>query len=711
MASNLSIGSRVINEGSAGLINGLILCINSFTIGSLLVSHYAKDYVGIAIGSMLIAGMFGSLYGLLSKDKALACGPSGTVASIMAGPTLIFFAGADLDANMLLFPIVLLGLLVALIFYLTARLGVTNLFKFIPYSVFIGLMAASGYLICKGALSISLGASVDTNSFGAFLIQFSRWDVFISLIIAILYIVFSPRISAQILIPGIILGFSLAITLFLGSGYCSTDLCDRSSWFFSTGSSINWIPGWEVNTSGLTLVKFLEFLPTALSVAFICVLSILVSFENLYIWFAEEFDTRIELKNHSILIALSAIFGGFISNLAFQRVILNKKIGGAIWGGVVTCLVAILAFFYIDQIIQLVPRCVIGGFLLYQGIEVMQKSLSNKANLTRVDLAIACLILFLVATHSFVYGFIVGLILSFLYSVISLSRIPLIEKQGDLTDFRSPIIRPHLHEITIGEYGKKFKYFQLEGYLFYGTVTQLDSILEGLNYSDLEGIVIDASKVNGFDTSAKISLGRILARHHVPNLKWYFVANESLTEGIKGVLPRDAEVAGTSKFYQTLNLALEEIEEQILIKNQTVNTKDCLQFLDHDDLKTQFTSFCEQVDLKNGESFVHNSTDKNDLYFLLKGECAIQTLKEGQTNTVARVFTGALIGELSHYSNEGVEVVVSSLQESSLLRLSAESIKRMRVDNLNLHNLLNEFLIKVLRDHLYHAKKLIDSNA
>jgi MFS superfamily sulfate permease-like transporter len=125
---------KFINESSTGVINGLILCINSFTFGSLLVSHYSANLVGVAVGAMLISGIFGSLYGILSKDKSLTCGPSGTVASIMAGPTLIFFSGSNLTAETFIFPIVLLGLLVALIFYFTAKLGVANLFKFIPFS-------------------------------------------------------------------------------------------------------------------------------------------------------------------------------------------------------------------------------------------------------------------------------------------------------------------------------------------------------------------------------------------------------------------------------------------------------------------------------------------------------------------------------------------------------------------------------------------------
>jgi len=140
--------------------------------------------------------------------------------------------------------------------------------------------------------------------------------------------------------------------------------------------------------------------------------------------------------------------------------------------------------------VKLIPSCVIGGFLLYQGIEIIQKSFSNRKNLTKIDLFLALLILLLVALHSFVYGFIVGLLLSFLYSLYSLSRIPLIDKSGDLVDFRSSVIRPYEHDLILRKLGERVKYFRLEGYLFYGTVTQLDSILSSLDFDTIDGVVI-----------------------------------------------------------------------------------------------------------------------------------------------------------------------------------------------------------------------------
>ena len=139
--------------------------------------------------------------------------------------------------------------------------------------------------------------------------------------------------------------------------------------------------------------------------------------------------------------------------------LLNKKIGAGTWGGAITALIALIAFWKIDAIVKFIPSCVIGGFLLYQGIEIIQKSFSNRKNLAKIDLILACLILFLVAIHSFIYGFIAGMLLSFLYSLFSLSRIPLVNRQGDLEDFRSSIIRPHAHEIVIREQGKKLSIF------------------------------------------------------------------------------------------------------------------------------------------------------------------------------------------------------------------------------------------------------------
>ena len=174
-----------VNEISAGVISGLILCINSLTTGSLLVSQYGTNLVGVATGSMLVAGMFGSLYGFFSKDKTLVCGPNGTAAAIMAGSALVFFSGQNLTAGSLMLPIVLLGLLVALAFFCIARFGVTNLFKFIPYSVFVGLMAATGYLIIKGATLVIFGGSLHKASLASLQHDLLRPEIFIGFIVAL----------------------------------------------------------------------------------------------------------------------------------------------------------------------------------------------------------------------------------------------------------------------------------------------------------------------------------------------------------------------------------------------------------------------------------------------------------------------------------------------------------------------------------------------
>lgn len=700
--------SVAINEGSAGIINGLILCIYSFTFGSLLVSHHGNNLLGVAIGSMLIGGMFGSLYGVGSKDKALTCGPSGGAASIMAGPALIFFGGANLNAGMLMLPIVLLGLLVALAFYCLARFGAHHLFKFIPYSVFVGLMAASGYLIAKGGMAIIFGSSFQDTSIASLLHYLGRPEIFSGIFIGLLFTILAPRVSAQILIPGIIFISSLLINIYLKSDFFPDELHDSGRWFFSINTNINWLSSWDIDYQGLTVIKFLEFLPTVLSIAFICVLSILVSFENLYIWFSEEFDSEVELRNHSILIGVSALFGGFISTLAFQRVILNKKIGATLWGGTITSLIAIIAFWHIDLMVKLIPSCVIGGFLLYQGIEIIQKSFSNRKNLTKIDLFLALLILLLVALHSFVYGFIVGLLLSFLYSLYSLSRIPLIDKSGDLVDFRSSVIRPYEHDLILRKLGERVKYFRLEGYLFYGTVTQLDSILSSLDFDTIDGVVIDAMKVSGFDTSAKISLGRILARHHKKSFKWYFAANTKFSDALKNVLPNDGAHENTPLFYDNLNLALEVIEGQILLSNNISMTSDCLQFLSNEKQKRKFLNYCKKITLNKGESFTCKPTGPQEYYFMYDGECTIEAIGSAGRIVLSRVFTGAFVGEASYYLNDDSRVTMVAQIDSVILDLPLEGIVSMSEADPDLYSLLNKYLIQVLSDYLLHAKKFIN---
>jgi SulP family sulfate permease len=554
----------IASEGSAGVINGLILCIYSFTFGSLLVSHHGGSFLGVAIGSMLIGGIFGSLYGLISKDKSLTCGPSGGAASIMAGPALIFFSGENVSAGTIMFQITFLGLIVALIFYGIARFSLSNIFKYVPYSVFVGLMAATGYLIAKGGLAIIYGDSFNGASLLDLALDFKSPEILLGILIAAIFTFLAPKVSAQILIPGVIIVFSVLINLYLRSDLCALNGCQLDQWFFVINTSINWVPSWGVSTQGFTWVKFLEFLPTILSVAFICVLSILVSFENLYIWYSEEFDEPVEFRNHSLMIALSAIFGGFISTLAFQRVILNKKIGATILGSLITSIIAIVAFWHIDEMVRFIPSCVIGGFLLYQGIEILQKSFSNRSNLTRIDLALSVLILFLVAIHSFVYGFIVGLLLSFMYSLYSLSRIPLITSQGDLRGLMDPQVFSHDEGGSLCEKCKRIQYFHLEGYLFYGSVIQLDKALTSLNYENIDGVLLDASKITGFDTSAKICLERILSRHHKKIFKWIIVADKSFLKAFQLAFPSVSDGLASIQLFSELNLAVDSIKKSIL---------------------------------------------------------------------------------------------------------------------------------------------------
>jgi SulP family sulfate permease len=556
--------TSILTEGSAGVINGLILCIYSFTFGSLLVSHHGGSFLGVAIGSMLIGGMFGSLYGLISQDKSLTCGPSGGAASIMAGPALIFFSGENASAGTIMFLVILLGLMVALIFYAIARFGLSHIFKYVPYSVFVGLMAATGYLIAKGGLAIIYGDSFNGASLFDLALDFKDPEILLGILIAAIFTFLAPRVSAQVLIPGVIIVFSVLINLYLRSDFCVPNGCQLDQWFFVITASINWIPSWGISAQGFTWIKFLEFLPIVLSVAFICVLSILVSFENLYMWFSEEFDEPVEFRNHSFMIALSAIFGGFISTLAFQRVILNKKIGATILGSLITSIIALAAFWHIDEMVRLIPSCVIGGFLLYQGIEIVQKSFSNRSNLTQVDLALAVLILFLVAIHSIVYGFIVGLLLSFVYSLYSLSRIPLITMQGDVSGLMDPHDLPDAGGGSLNEKSKRIKYLHLEGYLFYGSVMQLDKALTSLNYDDVDGVLLDASKLTGFDTSAKICLERILSRHHKKIIKWIVVADKPFSKAFQCAFPSASNGAASIQLFSELSLAVDSIKKSIL---------------------------------------------------------------------------------------------------------------------------------------------------
>lgn len=129
-----------------------------------------------------------------------------------------------------------------------------------------------------------------------------------------------------------------------------------------------------------------------------------------------------------------------------------------------------------------------------------------------------------------------------------------------------------------------------------------------------------------------------------------------------------------------------------------------------DGSKKDFKDYCEILALSKDERLLCEPLNFSNLLFVLDGQCIIEVQTANAKRTVAKAFAGALIGDLNQFSEVGATLTIIAQSDLRLLKLSENSIVRMRNERADLYSRLNEFLVSVLRNSLLSAKKLIDSH-
>jgi MFS superfamily sulfate permease-like transporter len=122
---------------------------------------YASWLVGYAITVTLITAALGAATGALSDGRSFISGPDSNtftvLASISAALGTMEVAGdgrGQIPLQLALATTILTCVFCGLTFFFVARANLSQLVRYIPFSVMAGFLAATGWLIASGALNI-----------------------------------------------------------------------------------------------------------------------------------------------------------------------------------------------------------------------------------------------------------------------------------------------------------------------------------------------------------------------------------------------------------------------------------------------------------------------------------------------------------------------------------------------------------------------------
>lgn len=702
-----------IRQFSAGTISGLSLSVYSISCGALLASLQLPNALGMAIGAMLVTGIVGSCYGLISKDKTLVCGPDANSVSVMTGFMVVFLSllqSVELKEEIIPILMVLSALIAAIILLLSSYFKLYQLIRFVPFSVIAGFLASSGFLMIKGATEIISINFLSIEGFQEIIAHPLQPQLLVGLLIAGSLIYFSKLFSPGVVIPTILIIFCILINLIIRNGLCIQNMCAVEQWFFSSTGYISWIPSWNISWTTLKIDEVFNIIPYIFFVVLVAILTILFTLTSLEMNNTQEFDLSLELRSHSFLSIISGFFGGLIPVLAIARITINKTMGGGVPAGIISGGFAIATMAGGEVILSYIPKVCLGGLLMFLGINLLKGwTINQRSKVDRIEIVQVVLIVTIVSRYGFFYGVIAGIIMACIFFVINYSKISVTYLQEDLTALQSSVVRPDHEQRILEEFGHRVRIFRLGGYLFFGSIYELDKKISQLDIKQYDCIIFDFNKVSGIDSSASQVFQRILNRYSQYETQWFF-SYTTLSHKKLLAAQKNQKFNGQVLLFKSFDTSLEAAEDLILEKHQAnLLNQTCFPFLSTPLEIEQFKDYCELKNIPQNALLVQNGDYSNEIFFLKSGEFEVIKLINHQEIRLAKLKSGAMVGELAFY-NQGIRSAsIRAHCFSEVFMLTEGSLKKMRENDPHLANQLDFYVIRKISQSLTKTNKLIDS--
>lgn len=695
----------------AGVIVGLSAVIYSISYGALLFSGPLAGFVANGIAVALVTAVIGALFGFLSGERTFISGPHSNTISITASAMAVMVAtnpAALQSPDLALEMVFCTAMVCAVVFFVTARLRLADLVRYLPFSVMAGFLASTGWLVSGGALTIISDTPLSFEGLERFVANPVRPDLFVGLaVVAALYLL-AARVSSAVLIPLVLVVASLLVNLFIESGVCAGHACSRDYWMFAGLRDTQWIAPWHLDVSAEHVAALADALPSMLIVSFVGLLTVLLSLASLEMIQRKEFDLNRVLTAHAAASGIGAVLGGFVGILAIGRTTLNRSTGGGVISGVVAALICLSMLLGAGGAIAYVPKAALGGLILYLGLNILRQWLwEQRRTAGHAGFAEILLILALVANYGYLIGFAAGLAISCMIFVVTYSSIPLASLSTNLSLFTSSVVRPG-HEVDIlRAHGNRTVIYRLSGYVFFGSASKIDEMFQHLDVAQMEGVVLDFSDVSGIDRSAIGVFQRILRRYAERPLAFYFVHSPVNAAQLQAVT-LDAEAARHVTFYPSLDRALEVAEEDLIRRHdRNEGANSWFEFLDIQADRSTFLGYCEARKVAADEVLCHDGEFSDSIYFVESGSFDVIKQSGNSRLRLAKLSMGAMAGEMAFYTGAARTASIVAVEDSSVQILHRDALLRMRTEHPSLATRFDHMVIRKLAGSLERTNRLI----
>jgi len=715
----IATGRDAIKDTIAGLVASVVLIANIVSFGALMFPGELSAGIPVAIWAMLIGGCVGGAWiAVTTSLPPLATGidsPTGAVLVLLSASTAsgVRAAGGDpetaIQSVMLVFTAATF-LSGALLYVLGAcRWG--SHFRFVPYPVVGGFLAATGYFLIAGAIRMATGRSAFALSgsadwLGADAAKLAAAVLVLGVLLALRRWVKSAFAMPAALIAMWLVGVAALRALGLAEA--------GHGWYFrSLGTLTPWLPFQAAGASNLTWPMLVRLLPELLTVTIVALISLVTKVSSIEVGRRAAGDLDREFRGHGIGSLMAAPLGGLTSSLQVGTSRLLEHAGSATRMSGAACALALgLVGLASLDLPGLVPVPIIAGLVFYLGYTFIVDALWRPyAQRAWLDLALAVAIMIVCIKYGYLVGVLAGVVFACLLFAFSYAKIGVVRRHLTRQEFSSHVDRSAEANEHLRAMGDGVQLYWLSGYIFFGSS---EGLFERVR-NDIEAalphrvayVIIDFAMVPWADSSAYVSLAKL---SNYCNQRGTTIVYCALSSVIRDALERDGLLGGKSRHqaFADMNVALAWCEDKLLADASIDLDTDVSGFASwlQDQLGAGVSSadliaYCDRRDLDRS-TVLHRQGEAADAIDLVAtGRLAIDVAtRSGETLRVRRIATHTVVGEMGFFRRSVRSATVSSEGPTILFTLTRDGFEQMRRERPDLALAFYDFVVRALSDRI-----------
>ncbi len=523
MSSEQSTARRLIPSITSGVVIGVLEVALAISFAALIFAGSLAPFVPYGIGYALVGAIIGgAIVALFTSWPGFVGGnqdvPAAIIALMSAAIAGLMPASSTAEETFItvVVTIAITTLVTGLFFLGTGYFHLGSLARFLPYPVVGGFLAATGWLLISGAVSLMADLPPALLQLPALLQSdvILRWLP--GVLLAVVIMVVLNRLDHYLVLPVmLLLSTGLFFLIAWGSGSSLADL-SAGGWLLGpfAGDGL-WQP---IRLADLAQVYWPAVFSQAAGIAAIVMvstISLLLNAGGVELAVDSDIDLDKELRVAGAANMLSSLASGLVGYQQLSFSVLNDRIGANNrLTGMVSTAVCVLALLAGASVLALFPKVVVGALLFLLGLSfIVEWVVEGWSRMPHVDYAIVITILLVTVLVGFFEAVAFGLLLAVILFVVGYSQIDVVRHESSGATYHSRVVRSRPEERLLLEHGEEIIILQLQGFIFFGTA---DSLLKKVRQRmgddqlpPLTAVVLDFAYVNGLDSTALISLNRM----------------------------------------------------------------------------------------------------------------------------------------------------------------------------------------------------------